>query len=158
MNRESEKAILTGLCLTMSVLEHQRLEDADRRTLRANMQYFYAEADKLAIPFQVQNEATKAGHDNDLRVVYLANALERTWAALEKWTEWCSTVTGKPDVEKRTEVGIGSSTIQDDATDIQKDYFRQGMPIPLKDELQQQTISCFGEQRTTFAEHRHEKT
>lgn len=83
-DRERAKNALTGMCFTVSILEHQNISDDDRAKLRENMDYFISEADKLGIPYRIQNEASKAGYDNDLRVVYMSDAMRGVYDLLDK--------------------------------------------------------------------------
>lgn len=84
-NDERVISVLKGLCFNIHILEHDRISDADREEIRKTVEYLYTRADDLKIPFRVQNEATKAGHDNDLRVVYLSDAMKPVYECLARF-------------------------------------------------------------------------
>lgn len=77
--------ILNALCVNVSVLEHQHVPEERRKVIRENVNYLYARADEMGIPFIIQNSATKAGFDHDLRIAYLDRALVQVYMQAEQW-------------------------------------------------------------------------
>lgn len=87
------KNLILSIVSASDLLESGRLDAEERRALRGIMECNFAEADRIGIPFIVQNAALAAGANNHGRryCLDLANEIMQKYAhrlTPEALTEW----------------------------------------------------------------------
>ena len=89
------KNLILSIVSASDLLENSRLNADERRTIRGIMECNFAEADRIGIPFIVQNAALAAGANNHGRryCLDLANEIVQKYAHRldpEALAEWCN--------------------------------------------------------------------
>ena len=97
MNELDLRNLLAAIVSASALLDHGHISEDERRSLRSNIQANFEQADRLGVPYSVQNAAISAGRKLDLaresaqakaRQIIRENAARLTAEYRAEWREY----------------------------------------------------------------------